>query len=94
MQTGMARLKITQDKYDFPSNKCCFRCGSSTHFANRCSIAKGKTCQKCGKEGHFVVVCKSKPQKLLVNFLQNERFSDEEYCFTINSPLVKTTFLH
>ena len=28
MQTGMARLKVTQDKYDFPSNKCCFRCGS------------------------------------------------------------------
>ena len=32
MQTGVARLKVTQDKYDFPCNKCCFRCGNSTHF--------------------------------------------------------------
>ena len=22
MQAGIARLKVTQDKYDFPSNKC------------------------------------------------------------------------
>ena len=69
MQAGMARLKVTQDKYGFPSNKCCFRCGSSTHLPNKCNIAKGKTCQKCGKEGHFATVCKSKPQKLPVNFL-------------------------
>ena len=57
MQIGMARLKMTQDKYDFPSNKCSFRCGSSTHLANKCNIAKRKTCQKCGKEGHFPDVC-------------------------------------
>ena len=41
MQAGVARLKITQDKHDFPSNKRCFRCGSLTHFANQCTIAKG-----------------------------------------------------
>ena len=29
-------------KYDFPSNKCCFRCGSLTHLANKCNIAKEK----------------------------------------------------
>ena len=51
MQAGMARLKVTQDKYDFPSNKCCFRCRSSTHLANKCNIAKGKTCRKCRKVG-------------------------------------------
>ena len=88
----MARLKVTQDRYVFPSNKCCFRCGSSIHLANKCNVAKVKTCQKCGKEGHFAAVCKSKPQKVPVNLLQNESFSDEEYCFTINNPLAKTTF--
>ena len=92
MQAGMARLKVTQDKYDFPSNKCCFRCRSSTHLANKCNIAKGKTCRKCGKVGHFTAVCKSKPQNLPVNLLRNENPSDDEYCFTINSPLAKTTF--
>ena len=49
MQAGMARLKVTEDKYDFPSNKYCFCCGSSTHLANKCNIAKGKTSRKCGK---------------------------------------------
>ena len=92
MQAGMARLKVTQDKYDFPSNKCCFRCVSSTHLANKCNIAKGKACQKCGKVGHFAAVCKSKPQNLPVNLLRNENPSDDEYCFTISSPLAKTTF--
>ena len=92
MQAGMARLKVTQDKYDFPSHKCFFRCGSSTHLANKCNIAKGKTCRKCGKEGHFVAVCKSQPQNLSVNLLQNESSSNDKYCFTINSLLAKTTF--
>ena len=59
VQTGMARLQVAQDKYGFPSNKSCFRCGSSTYFAN---IAKGKTYQKCGKVGHSAAVYKSKPQ--------------------------------
>ena len=92
MQTGVARLKVRQDKYDFPSNKCCFRRGSSTHLANKCNIAKGKTYRKCGKVGHFAAVCKSKPQNLPVNLLRNENPSDDEYCFTINNPLAKTTF--
>ena len=72
MQAAMARLKVTQDKHDFPSNKRCFRCGSSTLFVNKCTIAKGLTCREYGKEGHFDAVCKSKPQKLNVNLLQNE----------------------
>ena len=58
MQAGMVRLKVTQSRYVFPSNKCCFRCGSSIHLANKCNVAKVKTCQKCGKEGHFAAVCK------------------------------------
>ena len=91
-QAGMARLKVTQGKYDFPSNKCCSRYGSSTHLPNKCNIAKRKTCRKCGEEGHFAAVCKSKPQNLPVNLLQNESSSDDEYCFIINSPLAKTTF--
>ena len=69
MQAGMARLEVTQGKYDFPCNKCCFGCGSSTHLANKCNITKGKTCQKCGKEGHFAAVYISKPQNLPVNLL-------------------------
>ena len=88
----MERLKIKQDKYDFPSNKCCFHCRSSTHLVNKSNIAKGKTCRKCGTEGHFAALCKSKPQNLPVNLLQNESSSDDEYCFTINSPLAKTIF--
>ena len=44
MQVGMVRLKVTQDKYDFPSNKCFFHCGSSIHFANKSKIAKGRSC--------------------------------------------------
>ena len=89
----MARLNVTQDKYDFPSNNSYFRCGSSTHSANKYKMAKGKTCQKCGKEGHFPAVCKLKPQNLLVNLLQHESSSNEEYCFAINNLLVKTTFM-
>ena len=34
MGTGMEVLKVTQDKYDFPSNKCCSPCESSTRFVN------------------------------------------------------------
>ena len=92
IQAGIARQKVTQHKYDFPSSKCCFRCGSSTHFANKCNTSKRKTCQKCGNEGHFATVCKSKPQILSVNLLQNESSSGDEYCFTINNPSAKTTF--
>ena len=76
MQAGMASLNIIEDKNDFHSNKYCFRCGCSTNFANKCNIAKGKTSGKSGKEGHFTTVCKSKPQKLPVNLLQNESSSD------------------
>ena len=92
IQAGMARLKVTQDKYDFASNKCCLRCGSSTQLANKCNIAKEKTGWKCAKVGHFAAVCKSKPQNLTVNLLRNENPSNDEYCFTIKSPLAKTTF--
>ena len=92
IQTGIARLNVTQGKYDFPSNKCYFRCGSSPHFANKFNLTKGKTCRKCGKEGNFAAAFKSKPQKLPINLLQNESSSNEE-CFTINNPLAKTTFM-
>ena len=88
----MARLKVTQDKYDFPSSKRCFRCGSLTHFVNKCNIPNGKTCRNCVKEGHFAAACESKPQKLPVNLLENESSSKEEYCFTINSSLAKARF--
>ena len=60
IQAGVAKLKVTQDKYGFPSNKCCFSCGSSIHLANKCNIAKGKTCKKCGKEGNFAAVLQLK----------------------------------
>ena len=92
MQAGIARLKVSQDKHDFPSKKGCFRCGKSMHFANKCNIAKGKTYWKSGKEVNFAAVGKSKPQKLAVNLLQIESSSDEEYCLTINNSLAKTTF--
>ena len=54
--------------------------------------SKRKNLSKCGEVGHLATVCKSKPQNLPVNLLQNENPSDDEYCFTINSPLAKTTF--
>ena len=34
MHIGMEVLKVTQDKYDFPSSKCCSPCESSTRFVN------------------------------------------------------------
>ena len=39
-----------------------------------------------------MAVCKSKPQRLPVNLLQNESSPDEEYYFTSSNPLAKTTF--
>ena len=61
MQIGMAKLKVAQDKYAFLSNKCCFHCGSSTHFVNKWTVAKGKLGKKLGKEGLFTAACKLKP---------------------------------
>lgn len=71
VQTSRTWLKVTQDKrHDFPSNKCCFCCGSSTHFANKCNIVKGKTCQKCSKEGHFCGCLQIKSSEIVpVSFL-------------------------
>ena len=53
IQTGVARLNVTQGKHDFPSGKCYFRCGSSTHFANKFNIAKGKNLSKMWERGRF-----------------------------------------
>uniref|UniRef100_A0A3B3BXF5 CCHC-type domain-containing protein n=1 Tax=Oryzias melastigma TaxID=30732 RepID=A0A3B3BXF5_ORYME len=42
--------------------KCCFRCGSSTHLADSPDCpARKVTCRNCNKPGHFARVCKSKP---------------------------------
>ena len=54
--------------------------------------SKRKNCRKCEKVGHFAAVCKSKLQNFPVNLLRNENPSNDEYCFTINSPLAKTIF--
>ena len=37
----------------------CFRCGSSDHFANNCSLAKDIKCKKCSVQGHLAAACVS-----------------------------------
>ena len=37
----------------------CFRCGSSEHMANSCSVAKDIKCRKCGTVGHIASACAS-----------------------------------
>ena len=49
MQAKMTRLKVTQEKSDFLSNKCCFCCGSSTHLANKAILQKEKFFENVGK---------------------------------------------
>ena len=42
-------------------DRCCFRCGSSTHLADAPDCpARKVTCRSCNKTGHFARVCKSK----------------------------------
>ena len=80
----MAKLNVVQDKYGFLSNKW--------FPSKNCTIAKGKTYPKCGKCEYFATASKSKPQSSVLNWLQNKSFFDEEYYFTINSPLAEATF--
>ena len=54
--------------------------------------SKKENLSKMWERRTFCAVCKSKPQKLPFNLLQNESSSDEKYCFTINSPLARTIF--
>ena len=80
----MAKLKVVQDKYGFLSNKW--------FPSKKCTIAKGKTYPKCGKCEYFAIASKSKPQSSTLNWLQNKGSFNEEYYFTINSPLAEATF--
>ena len=56
MQVGMAKLKVAQDKYAFLSNKCCFHCGSSTHFVNKWTVAKGKLVKNLVKKDFLLLL--------------------------------------
>ena len=56
-------------------------------------LQKEKLFENVGeKVGHVAAVCKSNPENLPVNLLQDENPFDDEYCLTISSPLAKTTF--
>ena len=35
----------------------CYRCGSSEHMANACSVAKDIKCKKCNTAGHTAAAC-------------------------------------
>ena len=37
----------------------CFRCASSDHFANNCSLSKDIKCKKCNVQGHIAAACAS-----------------------------------
>lgn len=37
----------------------CFRCASSDHFTNNCSLAIDNKCNKCSVQGHIAAACKS-----------------------------------
>ena len=45
-----------------------------------------------GKKDILRLFANENLRNYLLIFLQNENSSDDEYCFTINSPLAKTTF--
>ena len=35
----------------------CYRCGSTDHMANNCSVAKDVKCKKCNAVGHTQAAC-------------------------------------
>ena len=52
-----APKELKKTRISFPHQKepdnVCFRCGSKTHYANKCEVTRGKSCNKCVKQGHF-----------------------------------------
>jgi len=66
-------------------NKC-YRCGSTEHFANKCTF-KG-ACNKCGKQGHKASLCKSRTTAMTKRVL----ISDSNYgVHEDNTFFMKTT---
>ena len=61
------RLKSEEYSYDENSDNgdifdehCCFKCGSSDHYANKCPQGPSKCnskCNKCGIIGHYANQC-------------------------------------
>ncbi|XP_057312326.1 uncharacterized protein K02A2.6-like [Hydractinia symbiolongicarpus] len=71
-------------------NQQCYRCGSSTHLANKCEITQGKKCNKCGKIGHFSKVCLTQSKQ--VRYVKPDTSSSDNDDFVFHlSTLEKDT---
>ena len=83
MQTGfiknLADLMVNIKDYRNKQEKHWYSCGSSGHLGGdlKCP-ARGQTCKKCKWQDHFASICKTKPQKLGVNQLQEESYANRD----------------
>ena len=74
----MVRMKVTQDKHDFPSNKCCLPCGSSTNFTNKCNkVQKEKHVENVVRKDIFQLFANKNLRNYQLNLLENKSSSDE-----------------
>ena len=71
-----------------PKQQMCYRCGSLSHYANKCEVTRGKSCNKCGRMGHFSKVCQSKeaskPHQTVRYITPQDDDSDSDFTFAIN----------
>ena len=77
----------------------CYRCGSTSHLANRCTIACDTVCHACGKKGHLQRVCNSnhvkneneKQHPQVSYIIASESDSDDDFCFSISDNSCENT---
>ena len=67
-------------KYDFSSSKCCFRCGSLTHFGNKCNTEKEKPVENVVK-------------KDICSCFQIKTSEIMLICYKVKAPPMKSTVL-
>ncbi len=88
---------VVPAKSDRKWNTGCCDCGSHSHFAKACQVAKGWTCHKCYKVGHLAKVCRStefgatdakspkvRHGKFKVQYAQEDSDEDAYYVFNVS----------
>ncbi|XP_057312279.1 uncharacterized protein K02A2.6-like [Hydractinia symbiolongicarpus] len=66
-------------------NQQCYRCGSSTHLANKCEITQGKKCNKCGKIGHFSKVCLTQSKQVRYVKPDTSSSDNDDFVFQLST---------